>query len=245
MTFTVTSDDDRPIEFECFPGIVSRWVSQEILAGRTYPVVPFVDDVRVVVDVGANCGAFSVYSAHHYPDAAIHAVEPGSEPRALLERNAANHSNIRVHPVGLHATDAVVPLYKGGEDSILGSIHRRDINTEESEPVQLRAGGGWAAEHGIERMDVLKVDVEGCEVDVLRSLEELLPTVKVLYVEYDSRQARRDIDHLLGPTHELYRGILFLEQGEITYLRRDLADHSAAQDHLRTVLASMQDGAQG
>ena len=108
----------------------------------------------------------------------------------------------------------------------------------EPQLIQLRSAAGWAAEHGIERIDILKVDVEGCEIDVLGSLAPLLPTVKVLYVEYDSRQARRDIDRLLAPTHELYLAMMMaLDQGECLYLRKDLADHPDAVNRLREIFA--------
>ena len=94
----------------------------------------------------------------------------------------------------------------------------------------MRAAGAWAAEHGIERIDVLKVDVE---VEVLESLADLLPTVKVLYVEYGSREIRRDIARLVDPTHELYDGVMYLDQGECVYLNRELVDLDAATTHLR------------
>jgi FkbM family methyltransferase len=238
MKFTVADAGGTPVEFECADTLASRWVCGEILEGKTYPFLPFVDDVRVVLDAGANCGATSVFFARHYPDAAIHSFEPGSAPRAILRRNTDDYANIQVHPIGLHSIDQVVPLYKGGEDDILGSIFRRDINIDESEPVSLRAAGAWAAENAVDRIDVLKVDVEGCEVDVLESLADLLPTVKVLYVEYDSRQARRDVERLLENTHELYIGMLFLDQGECVYLRKDLAALESVTDHLRHLLAA-------
>jgi FkbM family methyltransferase len=220
------------VEFDCPPDVVSRWMHSDILAGKTYPYLPFVDDVQVVFDVGANCGSVSVLFARHYPDAAIHSFEPGSEQRAYLERNVARYPNVSVHPIGLHATDQQVPLYFGAENNGLASVTRRADNAAESEVVQLRAAGAWAAEHAIDRIDILKVDVEGCEPDVLTSLTPLLPTVKVLYFEYDSRAARREIFEILRPTHELYRGFMFLEQGECIFVRRDLAEHPGANQRL-------------
>ncbi len=233
MRFTVESDDGTPIDFECADTLVSRWTCGEILAGKTYPFLPFVDDVHVVFDVGANCGATTVHLARHYPNAAVHSFEPAAEPRSILERNAAHYANVSVHPIGLGAADEVVPLYKGDGDAGMGSVFRRSVNRDESEPVQLRAARGWATEHGIDRIDVLKVDVEGSEVNVIESLVGLLPTVKVLYLEYDSRLSRRTLDHILEPTHDLYTGLIFLDQGECIYLRKDLADLTAAADHLR------------
>jgi FkbM family methyltransferase len=236
MKFTIDGDDGTPIDFECADTITSRWVCNAILAGKTYPYLPFVDDVQVVFDVGANCGATTVYFARHYPDAEVHSFEPGSEPLAFLERNAADYANAHVHPIGLHSVDQVVPLYKGRGDTVLGSVVRRSVNLDESEPVELRAAGSWTAEHGIERIDVLKVDVELCEVDVLESLAHLLPTVKVLYVEYGSRQIRRDIERLLDETHELYEGVMYLDQGECIYIRKDLADLDAATQYLKQLV---------
>lgn len=238
MRFTVADEDGFEFEFECADTIVSRWVCGDILAGKTYPFLPFVPDVRMVFDVGANCGATAVYFARHYPDAEVHAFEPASEPRAILERNAAEYQNLQVHAIGLHSVDQVVPLYKGDGDTGFGSVFRGAKNLEESEPVQLRSGGAWVAEHDIDRIDVLKVDVEGCEVEVLESLGDLLPAVKVLYVEYDSRQARRDIARLLDATHELYTGMLLLDQGECIYVKNDLADLDAAGAHLRHLFVS-------
>jgi FkbM family methyltransferase len=236
MRFTVETEDGGTLEFECADTVISRWLCGAILTGKTYPYLPFVDDVQVVFDIGANCGAASVHLARHYPDAVVHAFEPGSEPRAILERNARRWPNVRVHPFGLHSSDQTVPLYQGDGDTGLGSVFHRSVNLSQSELVELRAGGQWAAEQGIERIDVLKVDVEGCEVPVLESLADLLPTVKVLYLEYDSREARRTLDRMLEVTHVLYTGMLFMDQGECVYLRNDLADLDAATEHLAQLL---------
>ena len=236
MRLTVRSDDGGQIEFECADTLVSRQTCTSILRGETYPFLPFVDDVRVAFDVGANCGAASVHLARHYPGAVVHAFEPGREARSYLERNVAGLGNVRVHPIGLHSVDRDARLYRGDGDLGMSSVIRREVNLDESEPVQLRAAGGWASEHGIDRIDILKVDVEGCEVEVLTSLTALLPTVQVLFVEYDSREARKAIGRLLDATHELYVGRMLLDQGECVYLRTDLAQLDAATEHLRQSL---------
>lgn len=229
---TTSVDDGGLVGFECAPGFVSRWVCEAILCGQTYPHLAFVPDVRVVFDVGANCGATTVFFARHHPDAVVHSFEPARGSVALLRRNTSALPNVEVHPIGLHSEDMEVPLYFGAGDAGMASILQRDVNVERSEPVQIRAAGPWALEHDIERIDILKVDVEGCEVPVLRSLEGLLPTVKVLYVEYDSRADRRAIEDLLADTHELFLGVVFLDQGECVYIRRDLAGVDGALERL-------------
>lgn len=237
MELIVRGADGTDVHFECADTWVSKWVCEPILRGETYPVVGFVEDVQVVFDVGANCGAATVHLARAYPAATVHSFEPAEGPRSLLHRNVADLSGVRVHPIGLTDQDGQVPLYSGAEDSITGSVHQRTVNLEESETIEVRSAGRWAVEHGIDRIDVMKLDVEGCEVEVLQDLAPLLPTVKVLYVEYDSRQARRQIDDLLRDSHELYFAMLqSLDQGECVYLHQDLVDHPDAKHQLKRFL---------
>lgn len=67
--------------------------------GNVCPFLPFVDDVQVVFDVGANSGAATVDFAHHYPGALIHSFESRSEYAARLEHAVNDCTNVRVHPV--------------------------------------------------------------------------------------------------------------------------------------------------
>jgi FkbM family methyltransferase len=232
VAVTVQPTTGEPYAFEVIRGVVSPAVCEGILSGRTYPVLPFIGDVRVVVDAGANCGAASVYFGQHYPDAVVHAVEPASEPLAHLRRNVRGLANVEVHPIGVHSQDQEVPLYHGRDDTGLASIVKGSYHRDSSEIITLRSAAAWAQEQGIKRIDVLKVDVEMCEYEVLKSLEGYLPEVKVVYLEYGSRDIRRLIERLLDPTHDLYLGELSLDQGEVIYLRRDLALLDAAKDRL-------------
>lgn len=243
MILEATTDDGAVLRIDCPRSLTSRWTNEAILRGATYPFVPFVGEVRTIVDAGANVGAATVYFAHRAPGARVHSIEPGAEARSYLERNVAHLPNVTVHPIALAGEDGTATLHVD-RDVDLGQAsirHRHDGG--HAEEVTVRAAGAWAAEQGITAIDVLKVDVEGCELEVLESLGRLTATAKVLYVEYDDRRTRRAIDALLAPTHELYVGFLFLDQGEATYVRSDLlTDDDAAREHLRSVLAGRQGG---
>ncbi len=231
----VTDEHGRTIEFDCPQTLASVLTCSAILEGKTYPALPFLRDVRVVVDAGANCGAASVHFARSYPDAVVHAIEPGRVAQGYLGRNVAGHP-VKVHPVGLHEVDREVVLYLDESDLGQSSVVAPADGAGATEPISLRAAGAWAAEEGLERIDVLKLDVEGCEVEVLRSLASYLPHVQAVHVEYDSRVARREIERMLGPTHELYFAMLqALDQGEALYLHRDHCDRPEAKTRLREV----------
>lgn len=242
----VTDEHGEPVKFDCPDTLESKWTCRGILQGRTYPALPFLRDVRVVVDAGANCGAASIHFARTYPEAVVHAFEPGREALAYLRDNAADYPSISIHPVGLHERDQEVLLYLDegdlGRSSVVPPPDGQDRHGR-TETITLRSAGDWAVEAGIDRIDVLKVDVEGCEVEVLRSLASFLPGVQALYVEYDSRHARREIERLLEPTHELYFAMLqSLDQGESLYLHKDHADRPEAMDRLREIFGLLTPG---
>ena len=237
MIVEATTADGATLRVDCPDTLASRWTSDAILHGRTYPDVPFLGGVRTIVDAGANVGAATVYFAHHHPTATVHAVEPAEAALAYLRRNVAGLANVEVHALGLSDADADGVLFHHPTD--LGQSSLLDAHDDAgSEAVSIRDAGRWAAAQGIDAIDILKVDVEGVEVAVIESLGDLVPTVKALYVEYDDRAARRRLEELLAPTHELYLGVVFLDQGECTYLRSDLvADPEPPRAHLRELLA--------
>lgn len=212
-------------EVECLDDWLSKWTTQGIVKGETYPLVPDLAGVETVVDVGANCGVASVLFSLAYPGATIHALEPAALPFAVLTRNAERFARIHPEQIGLYSEDRDdVPLYQGVHGTGQASIHESEHTTGESQSITLRGARAWLDSAGIDRIDVLKVDTEGCEVPILRDLEPVLADVKVIYLEYHSEDDRRTIDRLLEPTHlMLYCKGLF-GTGEVTYVARPLVD---------------------
>jgi FkbM family methyltransferase len=216
--------DGQDLEFESFENCFSRITCQTILDGKTYPLIPFVRDVEVVMDVGANVGAASVFFSLAYPDATVFAFEPGSRPYRLLERNTASRANVRTHDFGLHSSNVEAPLYWGKYDSGMSSVARSESTREASEVVRLRAVREWLGESGVTRIDVLKVDTEGCEVPILEALSDLLPGVQVVYLEYHSDDDRKAFDRILGDTHVLMHGLMMAHLGEVAYVAKHLLE---------------------
>jgi FkbM family methyltransferase len=214
-------DGARELECLVFDTPLSPGVFREVLTGRPYPHVPFVGDVRSILDIGANIGAAAIRFALRYREATIHAIEPCREAFELLEHNTRHFPNVRTHSIGLWREDARVPLYHSGTDSMTASVGRSAWNTDESELVEMRRADRWVAEQGLERIDVLKLDTEGCEVAILESLATWLPATRIVYVEYHSEEDRMRIDEMLYPTHILVAGhVIHAHRGEFSYVAR-------------------------
>ncbi len=190
---------------------------QEIIAGDAYrlPAQPPGYTFDTVVDIGANIGASALWFAT-LPPRRLLCFEPSRESFGLLEHNVAGLPNVEIHPWGLFNRDCTVPLYRGRNQIMQSSVIKSVETTEISETITLRRTSTVFAELGIDRISVLKIDTEGCEVPILTDIAPLLPKVDLLYLEYHSEQDRRDIDAMLmkdftlGTAHSRHphRGVL-------------------------------------
>jgi FkbM family methyltransferase len=210
-------------EIECFDNWLSRIACAEIVEGRSYVHLDFVADVKVVMDIGANVGAAALYFSLLYPEARIFAFEPAKAPYELLTANTRDRAKVHAYDFGLFSSDRDgVLLYSGAMDGGTASVGSSDMTIAESEAVTLRSVADWLAKNSIARVDVLKIDTEGCEVPILRGMRDLIPTVKVIYLEYHSEDDRREIDRLLADSHALVGGrIAIVHRGELTYVAKN------------------------
>ena len=151
----------------------------------------------------------------------IFAFEPASRPYELLRTNTDARTNVHAHNFGLYSSNLRTPLYSGTYDSVMSSVAKSESTREESEMITLRSVREWLEGNSISTIDILKIDTEGCEVPILEALGDLLPSVKVIHLEYHSDDDRKEFDRLLGDTHLLMFGQMRVHLGEVTYVARD------------------------
>ncbi len=208
------------LPFRYYPASKTHVVN--ILQGTTYPALRGVDSVKVVVDIGANVGAASVFLALTYPEATVHAIEPAPQALSLLEENTRLIRRIHVHRHGLHEHAGVMRLYRSQWDPMSGSILASGENTDAFDELPFRSVAGWFGEHAVGTIDILKIDTEGCELPLLRALGEQAATARVIYLEYHSEQDRRSIDRLLSESHILAAiTSRHPHRGDACYVHRD------------------------
>ena len=135
-----------------------------------------VEDVRTVLDIGANAGISAVYFAASFPHAEVHAFEPDPGNCELLRMNAAACGRIHVHPFALGPRDGEVALYGSDDAANFGGFSSQalGVNPARSKKVPMRHAGRCLAELGIRSIDLLKIDTEGAEWDILTALEPAL-----------------------------------------------------------------------
>lgn len=221
LTFHITHKDGHRIPVVIYDTHLGRAVSDDILGGRAYPQIPFIENVKTVLDVGANMGLSAIWFSMLYPGSRIVAAEPAPQTFALLAENAKHWRGIEPHAVGLHATAGEAPLFLGDVDGMTHSIGHYVHNSGRSTPIVLEDALAFLQARNIETIDVLKLDTEGCERPILARIQSRLPEIRVIYVEYHSDDDRRWIDGLLASTHLLHAGrVLHPHRGELCYVAR-------------------------
>jgi FkbM family methyltransferase len=130
----------------------------------------------VFLDVGAYFGWYALSVARHRPHARVFAFEPVPASQARLEANRARNGLANVHlvraAVGAAAGEAdmaLPPAENGGSAHLAGTDgegHRARV------PVVTL--DSFAARQGLRRIDFIKIDVEGAELEVLRGADAVL-----------------------------------------------------------------------
>jgi len=144
--------------------------------------LPPVDDVRLIVDCGANIGMSALYFARRYPQAKIIAIEPHPENHAMLPRNTQHVAAIRAVRAAVWPRQTVLSVAAGAGQSYAAATvtEARAAESEGVPAVQLR---DVVAEHG--KIDILKIDIEGSEKPLFEdpSCVEWLANTRVIHAE--------------------------------------------------------------
>lgn len=131
-------------------------------------------DAPVVLDIGANIGNHALAFATQA--AMVHAFEPLPEVFAVLEHNVRQNrlENIHVHRYALSDENSEAVLYRNRAGNVGGSSFDRNSDDVEAVRVPKRVGDEVVGELGLDRIDLLKIDVEAHEAYVLKGLMNTL-----------------------------------------------------------------------
>jgi FkbM family methyltransferase len=165
----------------------------------------------VILDVGANVGAYARVVLGRFPAVSLHCFEPAPGAFALLQEAFAGDPRVQLHPFGLSDTSRSTSIYSSGlAGDNLASLHPGRSSGDVSQPVEVRRLDEVAAELGIARIDFLKIDAEGHDLAVLAGAGELLERVDAIQFEFSdanvaSRTFLHDFHVLLAGRFDLFR----------------------------------------
>jgi len=175
---------------------------KEIFQAHEYAILPQRRNTgnRIIVDVGANVGIFSIYMKTSYQDSRIYCFEPVPSTFHLLETNLKNVHNVKVFPFGLFNEDRTEKIQIHSTNTGANTIKMKEKLKDhfyDTVEIELKKASIVFDELNLDKIDVLKIDTEGCEVEILDSISSRLSSIDYVLLEYHSESDRRKIDQLL------------------------------------------------
>ncbi len=174
-------------------------------------------DNPVIIDVGANRGAFSSLVHSVFPKASIFAFEPNPCLREILQVHVATYASIYNVAVGpsagtmilYNSVDTQNSEHGSGYKAVLTAMHGyAEVIETEVETIKL---GDFIEEKCPKGVDFLKIDTEGNELGVLQGCIDQIEMKRIRIIQFEfnemnviSRAFLRDFFEVLQD-YDIYR----------------------------------------
>jgi FkbM family methyltransferase len=135
--------------------------------------------LQVIFDVG--CRADTLFGSF---EGDVHYFEPQPSVLAQLAAQPHAHRGAWFNAFGLGAQNTVLNYYPRYQSFINRTTSCRHNDAGNSIPLQIRKAREYLDEHRLDRVDFVKIDTEGYELEVLRGFEDALSRVGIVQFEY-------------------------------------------------------------
>lgn len=170
----------------------------------------------IIFDIGANIGAFSLKSAAYLHQrklqSSIYAIEPNPQIIIRLRKNVNLNPDlnklIQIEEIALSDQKRIMHFTSGCANSGGGKLTNEKTGVE----VKVNTLDSFVSEHDLQRVDLIKIDVEGFEPRVLKGANRTIETYKpILIIEItdewfrvNGSSASEIINHLFGLGYTIY-----------------------------------------
>jgi FkbM family methyltransferase len=160
---------------------------EEVFAGE-YDL-PLATAPQTVLDIGANEGAFTAWALERWPGCLVDAFEPVPDNAALFLENHKDHDQVNFFQMAV-SNEKRLTLHSGLHNS--GECSAHDLGEQGPDSVEVEC----LPPARIAPADFVKVDTEGCELEILTHLD--LSRTRAVVFEYHRESDRSQIYSLLG-----------------------------------------------
>lgn len=186
--------------------------SGHVFAGE-YDIMYDIDN-PIILDIGANIGAFAVWAKYRWPTSSVICYEPINETFQFLQKNTENRHSIKCinAAVGSRAENARL-MYYGKSNRGQCGFYLTPEQIEHGEQVQVISASTLPQAH------IIKIDTEGSEVEILSDMNQQ-PHVYLL--EYHSPIKRKAINSILSDYVLVESKMGNITRGILKYIREDI-----------------------
>ena len=144
--------------------------------------------VATVVDVGANKGQFALLAIGAFPGAAIYRFEPLKEPAARLRKMLGAEVRLFETAIGPSKRKGIIYVSRRPDASSLLPIAKQSeifpgTELKEERIIPIARLTKYLSSEDVKSPALLKIDVQGYELEVLKGCDPLLSLFRFVYVE--------------------------------------------------------------
>ncbi|MBT5717064.1 MAG: FkbM family methyltransferase [Opitutae bacterium] len=149
-----------------------------------------IKDLGIVFDVGAHLGQTTLHFRKVFSSADVHSFEPISQNFDQLKINIRGRNRVYTNQFALGSSKGIEMIKIGDSDqthSMYRNLQESVESKDETQKIRVETIDSYLSEHGIIGIDLLKIDVEGHELEVLKGADKTLKKhrIKVILAECD------------------------------------------------------------
>lgn len=163
--------------------------------------------VRTVVDVGANVGRWAKLAAATLPEATVFALEIVPATYERLQAETAEEPRIRCFNLGLADEVGRMTIHYRPDASAHATFTAYPhVGAAQELECEVVTGDAFLRAQALERVDLLKLDVEGAEHLVLAGCRTALAGGRIRLVQFEYGRVNILTRYLLKDFYDLFRG---------------------------------------
>lgn len=145
----------------------------------------------VIIDAGANIGEYSILASKICTELevphTIYCFEPSSITYSILVKNTQIYQNIIPINEGLGDIESEKILFGSLENGSLSSLYQHDSlgSDLKKEKVQITTIDLFAQRNNIKHIDLIKIDVEGNELNVLKGGTDTFDKRQITNIQFE------------------------------------------------------------
>ena len=169
---------------------IDEWIQQQIYFFGSWdePGTNFIKNhlkkEDIFIDIGANIGSYSLIASELVGEGgSVHAFEPiaGVYERLLFNIELNNLKNIVVNKKAIYEKSGTLNFYVSANENLgMSSIFHHDTESGKTETVEGISLDEYIFSTGINRVDMIKIDIEGAELFALKGMIKVLSVFKPL-----------------------------------------------------------------
>lgn len=214
--------------FTIRPGTSDLWTVMETFERKIYLPLCTLSDVRVIVDLGANIGDTAVFFAQHYPHAKVIAVECDDSNYQLLLTNIKKYPNIIPVKAAIWSQNKRLYVGQGKEKNAIYTYASAADKADAEVEVQGVTMDELMRNHQLQKIDVLKIDIEGAEKELFEHDCSWLSDVQAIGIEFHDQRIKGCTTAFFKAMSNHFHGMFTLSQWGETFIVKRL-DGSACE----------------